>query len=98
MSGIEGRTIDLGSGILLPVRDIVNRIVKLIGVNIKPSLGGLPDRPAEEVRVADLAYAKEKFGWSPTISIDDGLARTIAWYHEQLLILAPRIELKEELR
>lgn len=97
-TGIEGRTIDLGSGTLLSARDIVNRIVKLIGVNITPSLGSLPDRPAEEVRVADLTYANEKLGWCPAISIDEGLARTIAWYHEQLLILAPRIELKEELR
>ena len=96
--GIEGRTFDLGSGTLLSARDIVNRIVNLIGTTITPSLGVLTDRPAEEIRVADLTHAKEKLGWSPTISIDEGLARTVAWYHEQLLTLTPRIELKEELR
>jgi nucleoside-diphosphate-sugar epimerase len=82
--GAEGCTLDLGSGAMVPVRDVVDRIVELIGSRIKPSFGALPDRPAEEIRAANLAYVQEKIGWKPTISLEDGLVRTVAWYREQL--------------
>jgi UDP-glucose 4-epimerase len=97
VANVEGCTIDLGSGVLVSTRDVVDHIVKLIGAPIKPSFGALADRPSEEIRVADLAYAEGKIGWKPTISIEEGLARTVSWYQE-LLTVAPRVEQKEDLR
>ena len=40
--GIEGKTIDLGSGTLVPVRDIVGRLVAIVGNGIEPEFGALP--------------------------------------------------------
>ena len=68
----------------MPVREVVDRVVKLVGSSIKPSFGALSDRPAEEIRVADLAYAQDKLDWKPTISLEEGLARTVDWYRKQV--------------
>ena len=98
LPGVEGSTIDLGSGIMIPVREVVDQVVTLVGTSIKPAFGGLPDRPAEELRVADLVYAQDKIGWKPTTSLEKGLAQTIAWYRGQLLSAAQPSEKEEELR
>jgi nucleoside-diphosphate-sugar epimerase len=87
LPGVEGSTIDLGSGIMTPVREVVDQVVTLVGTSIKPSFGALPDRPAEEIRVADLAYAQDKLGWRPATSFEEGLARTVDWYREQRRLL-----------
>jgi UDP-glucose 4-epimerase len=98
LPGVEGSTIDLGSGIMIPVREVVDQVVTLVGSSIKPSFGALPDRPAEELRVADLVYAQDKITWKPTTSLEKGLAQTIAWYRGQLLSAAQRSEKEENLR
>lgn len=76
--GIEGRTFDLGSGKLHSVQEVVGQIVELLGSPIEPTFGALDDRPAEPVRVADLAAARSLLGWSPRTSLADGLSQTIA--------------------
>jgi len=80
--GIEGETIDLGSGNLVPIQEIVQKIVQLIGCHIEPLFGAFPDRPQESIRVADVKTAFEKLNWRPTIGLDEGLRKTIDWYRE----------------
>jgi UDP-glucose 4-epimerase len=95
--GVEGSTIDLGSGTMVPVREVVDRVVKLVGSSTKPSFGALSDRPAEEIRVADLAYAQDKLDWKPTISLEEGLAHTVDWYRKQVSMVTSGRN-KEEFR
>jgi nucleoside-diphosphate-sugar epimerase len=75
-SGIEGETLDLGSGELVTVREIVERICRALAAP-PPEIGALPDRPLERVRRADVARTRERTGWSPRVGLDDGLQRTI---------------------
>lgn len=96
--GVEGCTIDLGSGVLLSVREVVDNIVELVGASIDPSFGALPDRPAEEMRAADLASARDRLRWRPATSLESGLACTVAWYREQANAPGPRSDQKEELQ
>lgn len=97
-SGVEGCTIDLGSGMMTTVREVVDHIVRLVGTSIIPSFGVLPDRPAEKIRVADLAYARDKIGWTPTITLQDGLARTVDWFREQVHTVPASVQPMEDLR
>ena len=61
---VEGCTIDLGSGTLVSMRAVVQHIVNLVGSRAKPLFGALPDRPLEQVRVADTAAsAYAMMGW-----------------------------------
>ncbi len=84
LSGIEGCTIDLGSGVLVPARIVVRHLVRLTGSHVSPEFGALPDRPLEQVRVADTAYAHAKLGWKATTPLEEGLRRTMDWCALQL--------------
>lgn len=75
-----GTTVDVGSGQLVSIRSLVDRIVALVGGDVLPEFGALPDRPGERPRVADLAPSREAIGWAPSTPLDVGLARTIEWF------------------
>lgn len=78
--GIEGRTIDVGSGQLVPVRTIVEKLVQLIDPGIEPLFGALPERAMEQVRVADVDRARALLDWHAGTSLDSGLEQTVAYY------------------
>ena len=82
--GVEWASLDIGSGELVRVREVVARLVRLISGTIEPTLGALPDRKLERVRVADPAIAAATIGWRPRTSLDDGLARTVEFYRARL--------------
>jgi len=78
--GAAGETLDVGSGALVTVRDLVERIVRAMEPGVSPEFGALPDRAAERVRVADVGRTKRLTGWSPRTPLDEGLSRTIEWF------------------
>jgi UDP-glucose 4-epimerase len=77
---VDGSSIDLGSGTLVSARSIVAELVELIDPRIEPEWAALPDRPSERIRVADVDDAYAKLGWRASVSLREGLERTIAWY------------------
>ncbi len=82
---IEGSTIDIGSGRLIAVRDLVESIAELVGGIGKPVFGALPDRPVEPpARVADIESTYRKLGWRPRTELREGLAATIEWFRRTL--------------
>jgi nucleoside-diphosphate-sugar epimerase len=82
--GIDGGTIDLGSGELVSVRAVVQCIAKIIGTAVEPIFGAVPDRPFEQVRVANPADALAMLRWRPRVGLEDGLGRTVGWYAQRL--------------
>lgn len=79
--GIEGYSFQIGTGIKRSVQEIVLQIVKQMKSPIQPVFGALLDRKSEpESRVADITEARDKLGWFPTTSFEDGLQKTINWY------------------
>jgi nucleoside-diphosphate-sugar epimerase len=84
-SGIEGATIDIGSGTLVPMRSLVEDVVKAVGVDIKPIFGALPDRPGENSIAADPTLAAKLLGWKASTSLDSGLRQTVEWHRRQLV-------------
>ena len=82
--GIDGSTIDLGSGSLVSIREIVQLVASIVGGEKFPEFGALPDRPMEPTRLAKTAETFAAIGWKPQIPLCQGLERTVAWYREQL--------------
>lgn len=78
--GIEGMSVDLGSGEVVTTREIVEIIHDLMGVETTPQFGALPDRPLEPVRKADIARSLDQIGWAPRVDLRQGLLRTIESY------------------
>jgi nucleoside-diphosphate-sugar epimerase len=77
---VLGKTVDLGSGCLTEMRSVALLIAQLIGTEIRPEFGSLPDRPMEQVRAADVRRTYDQLGWQPRTSLETGLRNTIAWY------------------
>jgi UDP-glucose 4-epimerase len=75
-----GRVVDVGSGRLHTVRHVVETISTLVGSDVEPVFGALPDRQDETQAVADVAEAARICRWRPTTDLYEGLKRTVAWY------------------
>jgi UDP-glucose 4-epimerase len=82
--GLEGRSLDIGSGELVSARDLVVRLRKLIGGDVEPAFGAIADRPLERVRAANPAAAAEAMAWRPQTPLDEGLGRTVDFYRSNL--------------
>jgi nucleoside-diphosphate-sugar epimerase len=78
--GLEGQTLDLGTGIRTSVREIVELLVELCGGTGQPIFGALPDRLDERPRIADIDSTQRLLAWEPIWSLRDGLIKTIEWY------------------
>ena len=80
-----GRTIQLGTGDAVSVGDLVRIIGELLGRELEVELDEARVRPAKsEVQLLLSApdQAKSVMGWSPEVSLQDGLSRTIEWVQE----------------
>jgi UDP-glucose 4-epimerase len=78
--GVEGEVIDIGSGTLTSNGEMVEQLRLLIASAARPEFGALPDRCFEMSRTADLDATEARIGWSPRVSLEDGLARTVDWF------------------
>jgi nucleoside-diphosphate-sugar epimerase len=78
--GIEGATLDLGSGELVSIREIVQQLAGVVDPKSGVEFGALPDRPLEPTRLANPAETSARIGWKPQVSLREGLERTVDWY------------------
>lgn len=82
--GSAGTAIDIGCGSAVDIRSTVELLRELIGTDVEPRFGALPDRPLDSARIADLSTARDLLGWRPSVPLADGLSRTIAWYRYRM--------------
>jgi nucleoside-diphosphate-sugar epimerase len=80
--GIDGQTLDLGSGTLASVRGIVERVAVLIAADVPLRFGALGDRPFERPYTARSEQTRHAIGWSARTPLDEGLKQTVAWYRD----------------
>lgn len=81
--GAEGAEIDLGRGELMSTREVVSAVHALMKSAVPLRFGDLEDRPAAPERTAETSIPLELLNWSPRVSIEDGLRRTIEWFEAQ---------------
>lgn len=82
-----GRTINLGSGREISINNLAQLIAELTGAEIELESDGSrvrPDKSEVERLLADNQLAKDLLGWTPEVSLEDGLQTTIAWLRENL--------------
>jgi nucleoside-diphosphate-sugar epimerase len=80
--GIEGMTLDVGSGSLVTIRSIVERLSQIIDPTVVPLFGASPDRPLEHDPVADVSTTASRLGWRSRTPLEEGLRRTVDWYRQ----------------
>jgi UDP-glucuronate 4-epimerase len=79
-SGIE--IFNLGNSKTIRLKELI----KIIGKNLKavPKLKELPFQQGDvPITFADISKSKKVLGWSPEISINEGVKKFIKWYNEK---------------
>jgi NAD dependent epimerase/dehydratase len=82
---VVGRTIQLGTGHDVSVGEIVELVGELLGRELEVETQEQRVRPPEsEVRVlvSDPSLARELCGWEATVTLRDGLRRTMEWIEQ----------------
>ncbi len=66
------------------VEELARKVLSLTGSRSSIEHGPLPaDDPRR--RCPDIALARRVLGWEPKVALDEGLARTVAWFRERLV-------------
>lgn len=80
-SETAGGVYNLGSGSAPPLRDTVSLIRDSIDPNLPLGFGDVPYRPDQVMHLeADIDRLRAELGWSPRVTLAEGLADTVAWY------------------
>ncbi len=83
--GVEGATINLGTGAGYSIGELLAKVCEVVGRHPEVVVDQERIRPdsSEVTRLlSSNALAKEKLGWSPKVSIDEGLKRMVLWFRE----------------
>jgi NAD dependent epimerase/dehydratase len=91
-ASVEGGVFNLGTGQEIRIGEIAERIAQKIGKSVKIEVDAHRLRPgkSEVLRlISDNRLAREKLGWSPQVSLDEGLERTIEWIRQHLDLFRP---------
>ena len=77
--GLTGGPVNLGNPNELTIGDLVERVVRLTGTASRLVGRPLPvDDPRR--RKPDITRARDLLGWSPAVTLEEGLEATIAWF------------------
>jgi nucleoside-diphosphate-sugar epimerase len=82
-AGVEGQTIDLGTGVATSVREVATRLASIIGETAEIRFDESSEAPSNTNRVADVAQAERWLEWKPKTSLQEGLAHTVQWYRAE---------------
>jgi NAD dependent epimerase/dehydratase len=81
-----GQVINVGTGREVSVGELAKAILKMVGRDDLPVVSeaerARPDASEVDRLCADNRRAREIIGWQPRVTLEDGLARTIAWMRE----------------
>ncbi len=91
-AGVDGQTINLGTGSTASIGDFATKILNLMNCNKPVTQDPKRLRPAEsEVLklVSDNNKAKRLLGWSPATSVEDGLQQTISFVEANIHLYRP---------
>lgn len=72
-----------GLGKSISVKDLVSKIIKISGKKLLVKFDRTKPTIATKL-VLNINKAKKKFGWSPKISLDEGINKTLNWYRENV--------------
>ena len=76
--------INVGSGESIAVRDLVAKIIKHSGKNLKIEF----DRKKPSIPFSlklNIDRARSLYGWAPKITLEEGIVKTLDWYRSQVL-------------
>jgi UDP-glucose 4-epimerase len=77
-----GGAVNIGTGVETSVNTLLRRLEAVAGVKARARHG--PPKPGEQRRsVLDPSAAKRLLGWTPRVTLDDGLRRTLEYFKKE---------------
>lgn len=89
-----GQTINVGSGREISIGDLAGLIAQLMGreINIESEEQRIRPEKSEVNRLlSDNSLARRLLGWSPKVSLEEGLQRTIDWMRKNMEHYSPDV-------
>ncbi len=81
-SNVSG-PVNIGSGEAVTLKDIASKIGELLDRTELIRLGAISAATGEpQLLVADVSRLREEVGWSPGVTLDQGLAKTVRWWKD----------------
>ncbi len=72
---------NIGTGSVRPLREYIDLILRFLPTTAKPTYGALPPRNNERWSPhPDVRQIHTQLGWKPHVSVEDGIAQTVAWF------------------
>ena len=91
--GLEGQTLNLGTGVEIRIGDLAEKIFAMADHPVRLEVDPARLRPEKsEVQrlLSDNRLALQKMGWSPRVSLEEGLRRTFEWIREHPSLYAAK--------
>ena len=85
----EFEPINIASGIPVTIRDVLAQILKSADYDDADVQHDSSKPTMIPKRMIDISLAKEKLGFEPKVSLQDGIKRTVEWYREYYKNLSP---------
>ncbi len=80
---VRGEAFNAGGERPYSVLEIVETITRLAGTGVVPEIRGTGNPEGEiDRQYVDAAKLRERCGWSPRVSLEEGVARTLEWYRQ----------------
>ena len=87
-SDCNAQPINLGNPAELTIADLAEKVRSLLGSSAELVYRDLPvDDPRQ--RQPDIGKARQQLLWEPRVNIDDGLAKTIQYFRQQVSVIEP---------
>jgi len=82
---LRGWAWNAGWGAPLSVLEVVASLSRVAGRELEPDIRG-SGTPHGEIdrQFLDSTAIRDELGWEPSLELDEGLARTFAWYEKHL--------------
>ncbi len=82
---LRGRAWNAGRGSPIPVRELVDRLVAVSGLDLEPDVRG-SGTPHGEIdrQYLDSTVIEQELGWRSEVGLEEGLRATWEWYRDRL--------------
>jgi NAD dependent epimerase/dehydratase len=81
-----GREVNIGSGFEISVGDLAQKLIALMhtkAIVVTDVVRLRPEKSEVERLLAANTLIRELTGWKPSVSLDEGLARTVQWFRDE---------------
>ena len=90
--GLEGQTLNLGTGQEISIEELVNLVIKIVDRPVKVEVEESRMRPEKsEVQrlLSDNRRALSRMGWAPQVTFEEGLRKTYEWIGQNPGMFSP---------